>query len=193
MRKYIADIITSLRIFGAVALLFIRPLTLPFYIVYTVCGVSDAIDGFVARRLHAESRLGGVLDSISDLTFYAVMLIRLMPILMSLVPGWLWTLVIILISARTCVYLFAAFKFKQFSSLHTVLNKVTGVLVFGIPYFIKTPFFTAYTCLVVAAGFAGTVHEMILHIRKPAAEEEPGVQEEEHSDPEKGNGGQPNR
>ena len=77
MKKNIPNIITAVRIIGAAVLLFVEPLVVPFYVIYTLCGLSDAIDGFVARLIGAESALGAKLDSVADLMFYAVMLIHL--------------------------------------------------------------------------------------------------------------------
>ena len=50
MKKFtLANCLTVFRLFGAVALIFLPALTIPFYIVYSLCGLSDALDGPVAR------------------------------------------------------------------------------------------------------------------------------------------------
>lgn len=167
MKKYIADIITSVRIAGAIALLFIKPLTPAFYIVYTICGVSDAIDGFVARRLGTVSRFGSRLDSIADLTFYAVMLFRLLPYIFKLLPLWVLIYAAAVIFVRLLVYLTTAILYKHFSALHTWLNKITGAGVFLVPYMMKlpSPWFMIYALAVITVGLAGTVYEIIIHIR----------------------------
>ena len=48
--KYIANLITALRIIVAIAMLFTIPLSVPFFWLYAVGGLSDMIDGTVARR-----------------------------------------------------------------------------------------------------------------------------------------------
>ena len=65
------NICTMLRIVGTVGLLLIRPLTLPFYLLYTFCGITDVLDGTIARATNSTSEFGARLDSISDLIFYA--------------------------------------------------------------------------------------------------------------------------
>jgi len=35
-------------------------------VLYVVAGVSDALDGFLAKRFHWQSRLGGILDPVAD-------------------------------------------------------------------------------------------------------------------------------
>ena len=61
-----------------------------FYVVYTFGGLTDAVDGTVARKLKLESEFGAKLDSVADLLFYAVMLLKLLPHLIRLLPAWLW-------------------------------------------------------------------------------------------------------
>ena len=158
IEKYLTvpNIITSLRIIGAVVLLFLEIRTWPFYIIYGVCGVSDAVDGFIARRMHATSSFGRKLDSISDLVFYAAMAYKmLMPLIETLHPVVSYTVLGLLI-IRLGVYLISAFRFKIFLSSHSLLNKGTGLIVFLIPYFIDLdPFFFYYSilgCVVAAAA-----------------------------------------
>ena len=69
--KHIPNIITTLRILGAVCLLLYNPAGAAFWIIYGLCGVSDMADGDLARKLHAESKTGAVLDSVADLCFVA--------------------------------------------------------------------------------------------------------------------------
>ena len=76
-----ADMITLVRIAGTMALIFLRPLSAIFYWIYTLAGVTDALDGWIARKTKTASEFGARLDSIADLFFYAVMLVRIFPIL----------------------------------------------------------------------------------------------------------------
>ena len=85
--KHIPNIITTLRILGAVCLLLCNPAGAAFWVIYGLCGVSDMADGDLARKLHAESKTGAVLDSVADLCFVACCAIRLLPVLP--IPSWL--------------------------------------------------------------------------------------------------------
>ena len=84
------NICTMLRIVGTVGLLLIRPLTLPFYILYTFCGITDVLDGTIARATNSTREFGARLDSIADLIFYAVMIVKFFPILLEVLPVWMW-------------------------------------------------------------------------------------------------------
>ncbi|HGH0401081.1 TPA: CDP-alcohol phosphatidyltransferase family protein [Clostridioides difficile] len=40
--------------------------SLPFWICYFWCGISDILDGLIARKLRQQSGIGAKLDSIAD-------------------------------------------------------------------------------------------------------------------------------
>lgn len=62
--------------------LFFLPLSSAwFYILYLFCGFTDMIDGKVARKTGAVSRLGARLDTAADLLFLFVCLIKILPLL----------------------------------------------------------------------------------------------------------------
>ncbi|MBO4571410.1 MAG: CDP-alcohol phosphatidyltransferase family protein [Bacteroidales bacterium] len=86
--KHIPNIITVLRFLGAACLLICNPSGAVFWAIYGLCGISDMLDGYLARRLHAESKTGAVLDSVADICFVACCAIRLLPVLQ--IPTWLW-------------------------------------------------------------------------------------------------------
>ncbi len=156
--------ITGIRLVGAVALFFVEPLAIPFYIIYTLCGISDAIDGMVARATGCSTEFGARLDSIADLTFYTAMLVRLLPELKAVFPGWLWYHVVLLITLRLAGYLVAALRYKKFASLHTYMNKATGASMFAVPYFLPTPLGAVYCVGVGAVALIAVVEELIMHL-----------------------------
>ena len=69
--KHIPNIITILRFLGAALLLLCSPAGAAFWIIYGLCGVGDMLDGYLARKLHAASKTGAVLDSVADICFVA--------------------------------------------------------------------------------------------------------------------------
>ena len=89
-----ANLITGSRIVLSVALLFCPALSPVFFVLYIVAGITDMIDGAVARRTGTASAFGARLDTIADFVFTAVCLIKLLPVLH--VPVWLlvWVAVI---------------------------------------------------------------------------------------------------
>ena len=113
---------------GAFCLLLCSPTRAAFWVIYGLCGISDMVDGYLARRLHAESKAGAVLDSVADLCFVACSAIKLLPVLQ--IPSWLWIWagVIVLIKLVNQVSALAAYKRLCFP--HTGANKLTGLLLF---------------------------------------------------------------
>ena len=67
MKKYIANVLTACRILGSILLLFFPVFSVAFYIIYIFCGVSDMIDGTIARKTNSISKFGSKLDTIADL------------------------------------------------------------------------------------------------------------------------------
>ena len=126
-----ANFITCIRLICAVALLFCPVLSISFYILYITAGITDMIDGTVARITNTASEFGARLDTTADLVFVTVCLIKLIPVLD--IPLWLyiWIAVIALIKGINIVsgYIIC----KRFVAVHTVLNKVTGALLFILP------------------------------------------------------------
>lgn len=164
-RKNIPNFITSIRIIGTICLLFFDTLSKPFYIIYTISGISDVLDGWAARKLKVSSEFGARLDSIADLVFYTVMGVKILPILIERLPANLWFVVGVILILRLCSYVFAAWKYKRFASLHTYLNKITGAGVFLIPYTIFLPVFIPFSKLLALVACLATIEELVIHIR----------------------------
>ena len=76
-----ANLITILRILASAALLFCPALSPAFFAVYIFAGITDMLDGYVARRTGTSSDLGAKLDTIADFVLAAVCLCKLLPIL----------------------------------------------------------------------------------------------------------------
>ncbi len=161
-----ANCITSVRIIGTVVMIFTAPLSLLFFIVYSVCGLSDLLDGWVARKTNSITEFGAKLDSVADLFFYIVMILKILNVLWKIVPLWFWYVLGGVVILRVVSYTTAALKYRRFASLHTKMNKVTGLLVFATPYFLALPFAAEYCCFVVLFGTASSLEEFILHLTR---------------------------
>ena len=168
-RAWIPNLITASRILGAFILLFLGPQSREFYVVYALCGLSDLVDGFLARKLKTTSTFGAKLDSIADLSFYSVMLIRLLPVLRRRLPEWIWYLVGLVLCIRLGSYLVAAIRLHQFASLHSILNKITGAAVFGVglALLLSDLGLTVYCLILGGISFTSSLQELIHHIKAP--------------------------
>ena len=132
MIKHIANIITGCRILGSILLLILPIFSVPFYIIYLFCGFSDMIDGTIARKTNSASKLGSQLDTVADLIFVVVSIIRLYPVIQ--IPKWLWIWSGVIAIIKTTNITQGYILKKQFISLHTIMNKITGLLLFLLPF-----------------------------------------------------------
>jgi len=131
MKKNIANIITGSRIILSLCLVFIPMFSAWFYVFYFVCGLTDMIDGLVARKVGVASKFGAKLDTIADFMFTLVCSIRILPLIH--IPLWLWSWIIIIALIKIFDIAFVFIHRKELLSIHSMLNKLTGLALFIFP------------------------------------------------------------
>lgn len=151
--KHLPNTITALRFIGAVCLLFFDVRSVTFWVIYSVCGISDMLDGYLARKLRCESKMGALLDGLVDLVFVACCCYKLIPVLVF--PKWLWiwggAIVVIKVINQVC----ALVMYKKCVFPHIIANKVTGVLLFvGVPLTVFLVSIIPMIIIAVVATFA---------------------------------------
>ena len=132
--KHLANGITIVRIILAPFLLAMRPLEAAYILIYIICGVSDILDGYVARKMHTTSKMGSKLDSIADFVMMVIVSITLYQIIEWTDFIIAWILIIGLDRIVSLVMVFI--KFKELAMLHTYSNKLTGFILFITPLLI---------------------------------------------------------
>ena len=164
MKKHIANIITGSRIVLSLPILLISLTSAWFYVLYLLCGLSDMIDGTVARRMDSATEFGARLDTVSDFVFMTVALIRFVPHLHVTVWLWIWIGGIAMMKLGNAAWGFV--RTKKLISPHTVLNKVTGLLLFLLPVTISFIELT-YLCLLCARSQRPRRYtRYMLHVRR---------------------------
>lgn len=145
-----ANIITASRILISIALLFFPALSPEFYALYLAAGITDMLDGTVARKTGKASDFGANLDSIADIVFVVVCLIKLLPVIN--IPVWVYVWIGIIALIRIINIVSGYIMQKRIVMLHTIMNRVTGFLLFTLP--MALPFveikYTAISVCVVA-------------------------------------------
>ena len=123
--------ITLFRMAAGIVLLRCPVFSPAFFVLYIAAGLSDMLDGFVARKTDTVSELGARLDTMADFVLVVVCLIKLLPILR--IPAWLyaWIGIIALIKVVNIISGFAIQK--KLVAVHSVMNKATGALLFLMP------------------------------------------------------------
>jgi len=159
MKKYIANIITGSRVAFSLPLLFIPLSSALFYILYLFCGLTDMIDGAIARKTGAVSKFGARLDTVADFVFMFVCSIKILPIMH--IPAWLWVWIIIVALIKIFNIALVFIQKKKLLSIHSVLNKTTGVALFLLPLslaFVETTYSVATICVLATIAVMQEVY-----------------------------------
>lgn len=132
-----------------------------------LCGITDALDGYIARKYRCESELGARLDSLGDFVFFGAVLAYFA----------LWhrdlfrdngPMLCAIASVRILSLAVCGIRNRRIYSLHTVGNKVTGLVLFaGIEAFILSGsggvvFFLLFLAL------ASALEELLIFLLKKA-------------------------
>lgn len=135
MRKQLANILTISRIVVSTILIYCPIFGAPFWILYAWCGLSDVLDGYVARKTDSASERGAMLDSVADLVFLGVWLEKIIPVIT--LPSWLWACVILVSLIKIVLFFVGRIRHHQWLDSHTISNKATGILLFLLPVVIQ--------------------------------------------------------
>ena len=159
MKKYIANIITGSRIIFSLPLVFIPLSSAWFYVFYLFCGLTDMIDGTIARKTGAVSKLGAKLDTIADFVFMLVCSIKMLPLIR--IALWLWVWIIVIASIKIFNIALVFIYKKNLISIHSVFNKIAGFALFLLPLsltFVEMTYSVVTICLLTTIAVAQEVY-----------------------------------
>ena len=124
----IPNMISGARIVCAIILLFLawEGYRNAFIVLLFVSLISDAVDGYIARRFNVSSKLGAKLDSLGDMAIYLTV---------PICAWWLWPqilkqealFVFIVIAAYIIPLIAGLIKFRKIPSYHTFGAKIAAV------------------------------------------------------------------
>lgn len=160
--KAIPNFITFSRIILSIILLFTKPLSAAFYTIYIICGFTDMIDGFIARKTGSISKLGAKLDSAADMVMAGVLLFMLYPVVKPGVEIIIWIILIAIIRFASITVAFK--KYKTFASIHTYGNKITGIVLFLFPILLSYIPAALSMYIVCAVASISAVEELIIQL-----------------------------
>lgn len=161
MKKHLANIITLFRIVCSIWLLLLPVFSMRFYLVYLFCGFTDMIDGTVARKTDSVTEFGSKLDSVADLIFVVAAFVKLLPVIT--LPNWIWGWIAIIALIKVANIIFGWILEKRLTMEHTLMNKITGFVLFLLPLtmsFVELKYSGVVACAV--ATFAAIQEGMIL-------------------------------
>ena len=139
----------------AVALPFVQSSPAIFWTLCLLCGLSDILDGAVARLTGTVSRRGERLDTLSDIVFVAVWMVLFIPAIN--VGRWLWIWMGIIAFIKVVNVISGLAMKKGFVAKHTPANKAIGILLFLLPMIvlwkvIKVPYIILVSLLATFAA-----------------------------------------
>ena len=135
LKKQCANIISATRIAAAISLFFLDEIKAPFIIIYVFCGLTDFVDGKLARKLNIISTIGAFLDTVGDVLTYLAFVKIL--IVQNLVPLWAVVWYIIAMLGNILAGLIAKKRFGQFYLIHSLFGKILGVALFTLPIWLN--------------------------------------------------------
>lgn len=156
--KYIPNILTIFRILASLLIVMVSDKY--FFPLYFFAGVTDILDGWITRKMNWTSRFGTLLDSLADLLFFIVVVLKI--ILTIKLPTFLLWGALVIVLIRCITYLIGCFRFHQFASLHTYLNKLTGLLLFLSPIVLLIIPITPFGIILLVCGSLSTIEELLI-------------------------------
>ena len=153
MRR-IPDLLSMSRIVLCLPLLLVDAMTMPFWTLYMTAGMTDMLDGFLARRWGVESKFGARLDSLADFVFVLAVGYKLFPCLK--LPASLWMMIALIALVKIINAICSYVVRHRIEYLHTKANRFTGFFLFigmmtiGQSYFISVAWMIACIALFTA-------------------------------------------
>ncbi len=126
-----ANTISYIRIILSAALLFFPVFSPAFYVIYISGGLTDILDGIVARKTNTVSSFGEKLDTTADFVFVTVCLIKFIPAVQ--IPVWLYVWIAIIALIKLISIVSGYIMHNKLVTVHSFMNKFTGVFLFILP------------------------------------------------------------
>jgi CDP-diacylglycerol--glycerol-3-phosphate 3-phosphatidyltransferase len=160
--KSLANYISVSRIVLSLTLFLTEPLSPVFILIYLIIGLSDILDGYIARKTRSTSRLGEKLDSFADMAFDFVLIIILYPVIKPKTEILIWIALIALIRITAIAVVYK--KYRIPGMVHTLANKATGLALFLFPILysiFRSEYFIYFVCLIASVS---AVEELIIDL-----------------------------
>jgi len=171
IRNNIPNILSALRIILSALLFSITNNITLFFVVYSIAGLTDITDGFIARKYYMETPLGAKLDSLADFMLLIASLLRMVFSYQLKIPLTVLICCSIVAIIRIINFIITKVKFQQWGMLHSIGNKISGLFIFFIcPITIFTGQFPfAAVIIPLLSALEETIFLLISHEYNPNA------------------------
>lgn len=132
LKKNLANILTMIRIAISLYLLSFSSITKQYLLFFGFAGLTDVLDGPIARKTKSVSLLGSQLDTIADLVMFSSIIKIYIKLRLLKKRHWMMIIagVIMLVSSLVIGFV----KFKKLVFIHTISGKLLGFCTFLLPY-----------------------------------------------------------
>ncbi|MGF7060788.1 CDP-alcohol phosphatidyltransferase family protein [Brassicibacter mesophilus] len=165
MKKYIPNILSVLRIICSVLLILFINDRIGFVFLYFVIGLTDILDGFIARKFKLESEFGARLDSFADFIFYIMLVFIFTKLYSSIILVNYKVALVGIVFIRLLNLLLTKLKYKKFVFVHTIVNKISGVLLYFLPVIILFKQSDIIIWITLAFVFIAAIEELLITIK----------------------------
>ncbi|MBE0601282.1 MAG: CDP-alcohol phosphatidyltransferase family protein, partial [Firmicutes bacterium] len=156
-------LITATRFVFAALILFTEPFSVQFWIWYLCGGLSDLLDGHIARKYSGPSPFGAKLDSAADLAF--IICVGVAVFTGIAFPLWVFAAAGVVALVRVATYTVGYLRFRAFATLHTWLNKATGLLLLLFPVLFTLLGVSAATWILCGIALLAALEELWIMAR----------------------------
>ncbi|MBM7871657.1 CDP-diacylglycerol--glycerol-3-phosphate 3-phosphatidyltransferase [Clostridium pascui] len=160
--RIVPNCISVSRMIFSLSMIFVKPLSLAFYAIYIICGLSDIMDGFIARKTGTSSKLGEKLDTMADMIMAGVLLVMFYPIINLKIEIIIWIILIGIIRLVSMIIVFK--KYKTFAMLHSYSNKITGIVLYIFPIVIPHIHTTVIMYISCVVASISAIEELIIQL-----------------------------
>jgi phosphatidylglycerophosphate synthase len=148
-----------------------RRMDTAFVVGYALLGVTDYLDGLIARKFNQKSDVGKALDSIADLPFYistAYFMARLFP--QYLRPNRV--LLFVFFGVLAASFVISAVRWRKPVLMHTFVMRKNAVLVYFcmlLSFYVNTTILIAVILVIYMVGLAESI---IIFLRHPEVDQD---------------------
>ena len=151
------NLLSASRIALCLPLFLVDATTLPFWILYLIAGLTDMLDGFLARLWGVESKFGARLDSFADFVFVLAVGYKLFPYLQ--LPTALWMMIALIAMVKIVNAISSYVVKRKIEFQHTKANKLTGFLLFIGMMAIGQSYFIPVAWMIACIALFAAIHE----------------------------------
>lgn len=155
------NVISLLRIIVIVSSIFYITYEYVFLVMYLIAGLTDVLDGLMARLLKQQSSLDAKLDSFADMIFFGVLLTFVIINRQDIMAFYLPAILFIAVFKFVPIFLYI-YRFKKLVIAHTTLNKITGLLLFLSPIVLIMYDISLYITILLVFAFITIIEEIAI-------------------------------